>query len=193
MGVSIHYKGRIAHPAPLQQLRRDLLRFAERVHWEYLDLTGPDESQILEIILYPPGECEPVFFLIDSEGRLHPPYEVEAEEGDDSLWCSVKTQYGPLEAHVRIVELLKQIQHDYAPGLEISDEGSYWETGNLETLRSAREFLAHKMTLLPEALSNTEAKPSERSPEDLCDTVEEAAEKSVELRSAGCSKPRNTR
>jgi len=119
-----------------RELRRDLLEFAERLKWEFLDLTGPDESQILEIILYPPGGSEPVFFLFDSEGWLHPPYELEGEEGGQSLWCSVKTQYGPLAAHVQIVELLRHVQREYIPDLQVSDERHYWETENVESFRN---------------------------------------------------------
>jgi len=118
MGASIYYRGRLADPGRFQELRHDLLQFADRVKWEFLDLTGPDESIFLEIILYPPGQCEPVFFLFDSEGRLHPAYQVDA--GDEaSWWCCVKTQYGPVEAHVRILELLRHIQQHYIPDLEV--------------------------------------------------------------------------
>ncbi|RPJ50745.1 MAG: hypothetical protein EHM23_34985 [Acidobacteria bacterium] len=180
MGVSIHYRGQIADQSRFQDLRGCLLQFADRAGWEYLDLTGPAESEILEIILYPPGDSEPVSFLFDTHGRLHPPYEEEVE-GEECVWCSVKTQGGPLEAHVQIVELLKVIQRDYMPSLEVMDEGSYWETQNLESLRAAHGFLVQKRDLFSEALGNTEGGSSEPSAEDLCNAVEEVAVKSLDL------------
>jgi hypothetical protein len=156
MGISIHYKGRIGNPARVDDLRRDLVRFAAEAKWECLDLSGQDEFEILEMILYPPGPCEPVFFLFDSQGRLHPPYsyQADAKGADDPGWCSVKTQDGPLEAHVQVVELLSRIQRDYIPDLEVSDEGSYWEMEDLDSLRSARELLGLQMTLPSEALND---------------------------------------
>ena len=156
MRSSICYKGRISDPGRIQGLRRDLRRFADQVNWERLDLTGQDESEILEMILYPPGPCEPVFFLFDSQGRLHPPYsyQADAKGADDPGWCSVKTQDGTLEAHVQVVELLSRIQRDYIPDLEVSDEGSYWEMGDLDSLRSARELLGLQITLPSSALND---------------------------------------
>ncbi len=120
MRSSIRYKGRISDPVRIQGLRRDLRRFADQVRWERLDLTGQNESQILEVLLYPPGESEPVFFLFDSGGRLHPPYSYQADaQADESRWCSVKMQCAPSEAKARIVELLRHIQRHYMPDLQI--------------------------------------------------------------------------
>lgn len=146
MSVSIHYRGGVAEPNRIRELRDYLIDFADQANWECLNLTGQDESEILEIILYPPGHCEPVFFLFDTEGRLHPPYAYQ--DAENALWCSVKTEYGPVEAHVQIVELLRQIQRQFIPQLEVSDEGRYWETANLDHLQWARDFLAQQITLL---------------------------------------------
>ncbi len=144
MGLSIHYRGRISNVDRIVELRRYLYQFAKQVEWQRLDLTGLDDSRMLEIILYPPGGCEPVFFLFDSQGYLRPPDAPRAGERNEPLWCSVETAYGPLDAHVQIVELLRQIQREFIPGLEVADETGYWETENLEKLRSARRRLRRR-------------------------------------------------
>jgi len=170
----------MADPRRIGELRRHLIQFSEQAEWECLNLTGQDESRILEMILFPPGHCEPVFFLLDSQGRLHPAYEFDNDGEEQACWCSVKTQYGPLEAHIQIAELMRQIQREYMPDLEVTDEGGYWETESVERLRSAREFLAHKMAFFTEALDSYESEPSDMSPEEMCDALEEAARKSLE-------------
>jgi len=138
MSLAIQYKGQISNPTRIEFLRRALLRFAEEVRWGRLDLTGVNDSRILEVIVYPPEQCEPVFFLFDSQGRLQPPDNLETEESREPPWCSVKTHDGPVEAHVQITRLLRHIQRHYIPELAVSDQGSYWETDSIETLRSAR-------------------------------------------------------
>ena len=180
MGVSIHYKGQM-DPSRIADLRRHLLRFADQADWECLDLTQPDNPQIVEMIISPPEAYEPVFLLFDSQGRLHAPSELDPEGDSESFWCSVKTQDGPLEAHVLIVELLRHIKREYMPGLEVWDEGRYWETENVETLRAARELLAGRIGSLGEVFSGVGADPSGTSPEELCDSVEEATRKCFEI------------
>ena len=56
-------------------------------------------------------------------GRIHKP-----------PWCSVKTQFGPVETHVTLVELLRALREDFLANLEVSDEGGYWESRNLQAL-----------------------------------------------------------
>jgi hypothetical protein len=181
MGVSIHYKGRIGDPSRIADLRRHLLRFADTANWECLDLTQPENPQIVEMIISPPEACEPVFLLFDSQGRLHAPSELAPEGDSESLWCSVKTQDGPLDAHVLIVELLRQIKRDYLPDLEVWDEGRYWETENIETLRAARELLAGRIDSLGEVFSGARADRPGTPSEELCNSVEEATRKCFEI------------
>ena len=51
-----------------------------------------------------------------------------AENGElpEPPWCFVKTQFGPVEAHVALVELLTCVKHEFIPNLEIRDEGDYY-------------------------------------------------------------------
>jgi hypothetical protein len=147
MAVSIRYRGCLADLTRVSQLRHLLLEFADQANWQSLNLTGQDESHVLEIVLYPPGHCEPVFFLFDAQGRLHPPFDGRADR-TDALWCSVKTEHGPPEAHIQIVDLLGRIRRNYIPDLEVRDEAEYWETRNIDRLYAARDFLGQQMALL---------------------------------------------
>ncbi len=49
-------------------------------------------------------------------------------------WCRVTTQFGPIEGHVALVELLTALKQAFFPNLEVRDEGGYWETRDLGAL-----------------------------------------------------------
>src|SRR5205823_206009 len=38
----------------------------------------------------------------------------------------IKTQFGPVEGHVALVEMLAALKREFLPDLEVSDEGGYW-------------------------------------------------------------------
>ena len=69
--------------------------------------------------------------------------------------------------------LLKYLQEHYIPDLEVSDEGGYWETGNIETLKEKMNYLNEKMDAVCGELSRVTANHLERlSPEELASMIE---------------------
>ena len=83
-----------------------------------------------------PGQ-ETTSLLISPEGWLIGLCEIEAaEKGQlaEPPWCFVKTQFGPVEGHVALVEMLTALKREFLPNLEVHDEGDYWETRDLATL-----------------------------------------------------------
>jgi hypothetical protein len=67
-------------------------------------------------------------------------------------WCFVKTQFGTLEGHVAVVEMFRALQAEFFPGLEVSDEGGYWENRDLKELAQKRDFLQSAIKMLGEGL-----------------------------------------
>ena len=66
-----------------------------------------------------PGEgCEPLRLMFDREFRM------------DGF---TKTQYGPVEAHVRICRILRAIERHFEV-LEVTDESGFWETDDRAAL-----------------------------------------------------------
>jgi len=57
----------------------------------------------------------------------------------------VKTQFAPIEVRVAICELLRFVKDSYMPGLKVTDEGWYWETGDREKLARHLGFINEKM------------------------------------------------
>jgi hypothetical protein len=85
----------------------------------------------------------------------------------------VKTQFAPAEVHAGIVKLLRHLKKKYFPDLEVSDEGGYWETGDLDALREKQALLNEKMDLLASELGKVPAGERSRSPEELADLIED--------------------
>jgi hypothetical protein len=101
-----------------------------------------------------PGQ-ETTSLLISPEGWLINLCEIEeAEKGqlDGPPWCFVKTQYGPIEGHVALVELLDVLKREFIPNLEVCDEGDYWETRDLPGLTAKFKFLQAAMKALTDGL-----------------------------------------
>ena len=160
MGVTIHYRGSFKDLDGVED-------FEDRVLDLVLDLGGHariwrssdsgDSDRVVRglIVDLAPGQ-ESTSLLISPEGWLICPWDIEAaERGEltEPSWCSVKTQYGPIEGHVALVELLAAIKRQFMPDLEVNDEGEYWETRNLAKLQEKVSFLKRAIDTMADALS----------------------------------------
>ena len=67
-------------------------------------------------------------------------------------WCFVKTQFGTIDGHVMLVELLAALKREFLPDLEVMDEGEYWETRSLDTLRRQFDFVQSAIDGLKQGL-----------------------------------------
>src|SRR5262249_26471344 len=71
------------------------------------------------LLLQPHQNCDPLRLEFDSNLFLQE-------------FC--KTQYAPIEVHVQIVNLLRHLEPEFS-GLRVDDEGEYWSSSDLPTLR----------------------------------------------------------
>ena len=110
------------------------------------------ESRLLE-------GAESLSFLFDREGNLRCPVGVvlmlEGTLDPADAWISVKTQFASPEVHVWIVGLLKYVKKRYISDLEVSDEGEYWETGDIRILRDKMDFINRKIDQIASGLSSS--------------------------------------
>jgi len=159
MGITIHYRGRLADLARAEDFEDRLLDLA-------LDIGGlarmwrtvPDEAparKVRGIILnLAPGQ-EPVSLLLSAEGWLIGMAHI-GDAGCGRLtgppWCFTKTQFGPLEGHVALVELLAALRREFLPDLEVTDEGGYWETRDLAELARRMALIQHGIDGMAEGL-----------------------------------------
>jgi hypothetical protein len=107
-----------------------------------------DHIRGLTIDVHP--DCETVHLLFNRQGLLKR-YEPQAP-GYYTEWgyFFVKTQFAPIEVHIAVCELLRFVKDNYMPGLEVRDEGWYWETGDREKLAMYLGFINDKMRELME-------------------------------------------
>lgn len=141
MGLTIHYRGHARGRASQEAILAITERFAARRRWAIKNIDG-EEPAIFEalgegtegaarpgpvrgIIATPHPDCESLILLFDG-----------------ALWMrgSTKTQFSPLQHHVELVRLLRELAPHFTD-LEVTDEGEYWETGDLATLIARMGFL----------------------------------------------------
>jgi hypothetical protein len=143
MGVTISYRGSMADIGRVEDFEDRVVDLALEIGghvrvWRSFCDDDPQRAVRGVILELCPGQ-ETTSLLISPEGWLINLTEIkDAEEGQlaDPPWCFVKTQFGSVEGHVALVELLAALKREYFPDLEVRDEGEYWETRDLEKLRA---------------------------------------------------------
>lgn len=149
MGITVHFEGRLlgeaAYLAVISMAEKfssargwraekfavtsaTLARVRDEQDWDYV---GPTKG--IELHSHP--SCEPI--------RL---------EFDKDLYIQeyTKTQFAPIQVHIDLISLLKNISSHFS-SLDVIDEGEYFETGREDFLNGHRERCNE---ILEEHLSN---------------------------------------
>jgi len=184
MGVTIHFKGKIKSLASIPLLVDNIQSIAEELGWKYkiLDYGFSEPHALKGIALFPHPKNESLFLLFDKHGDLNNPIGIQFEENKkrNVKWNFIKTQFAPIHIHIAIVKLLQFVKAKYIPNLKVSDEGGYWETGDLEGLDERREFLNRAMDLLEEGLKKVKIPTNAKRKEDeIADIIEKIAREEV--------------
>lgn len=185
MGITVHYRGRIADMERIED-------FEDRVLDLVLELGGRaeiwrstadhDPQRMVRGVLahLHPGQ-ETTSLLISPEGWLVPFFQIEeAEQGTiaEPPWCFVKTQFGPVESHVALVEMLAALQREFFPDLEVHDEGGYWESRDAGELARRHSFLRVAIDGLAEGLQQHGLSPeAAEDPEIVIERIRRIAAK----------------
>jgi hypothetical protein len=184
MGITIHYRGRLADLSRIEVFEDRLVDFALEVGgmariWR----SQADDSlrMVRGVILnVAPGQ-ELTSMLISPEGWLINLTEIkDAERGrlPEPSWCFVKTQFGPVEGHVALVEMLADLKREFIPELEVSDESGYWETRDLAQLVRKRTFQKEAIDALAEGFQRHGlSREAAEDPEILIRHIERVAER----------------
>jgi hypothetical protein len=160
MGITIHYRGRLGDLPRIEDFEDRLLDFALEFDghaqiWRSRADATPDRM-VRGVILHLAPGMEPVSLLVAPEGWFVNLFEIEeAEQGllTEQSWCFTKTQFGPLEGHVAVVEMFAELKREFVPDLEVNDEGGYWETRDLQELKRRLVFVGGAIDALAEGLS----------------------------------------
>ncbi len=176
MGITIHYRGKIADIGKVKDVCYELNDIAGSMHWpcssldedfskpmtadlvhdaESVEITG--HLPLKGVSIKPHPECELFNFYFDKEGNVSSPITyIMASDGSvkpDKAFVFVKTQFAPIDVHITLIKLLKYLKKRYVPNLEVVDEGGYWETDDKELLKEKMDFLSDKIKMTANALS----------------------------------------
>ncbi|MEX2315711.1 MAG: hypothetical protein WD669_01075 [Pirellulales bacterium] len=185
MGVTIHYRGSLADLGRVEDFEDRVIDLALAVGgnvrlWRSADKA--DNSRMMRglILDLAPGQ-DTTSLLVSPEGWFTSLFEIEdAAKGrlSEPSWVFVKTQFGPIEGHVALVELLDAIKKEFAPNLEVEDEGNYWQNRDVHELRQKIEFLNHATDVFTAALEGDRLSSEAREdPEILATRIERIARK----------------
>ena len=145
MGITVAYRGRLADLARVEDFEDRVLDLAlemgglAHIWRSHAEANRERMVRGIFVNLFP-GQ-EPASLLLAPEGWLIGLGDVEDSERGRLTgppWCLTKTQFGPIEGHVALVEMLKALRNEFLPDLEVSDEGGYWERGDLAELARLR-------------------------------------------------------
>jgi hypothetical protein len=184
MGVTIAYRGRIADLSLIEEFEKRIVDFAaehggEARVWRTHADDDPDRVVRGVILNLAPGQ-ESTSLLFSPEGWLINLTEIEdAELGKlkEPSWCFVKTQFGPIEGHVALVEMFAALKHDFLPDLEVSDDGGYWDTRDLAELVRRQSLISTAIDGLKEGLTRYRlSHEAAEDPEIVLRRVERVAE-----------------
>lgn len=128
MGVTIHYQGKLKDRAAYDAAIARARDFAQARGWTHRDI--PEEYRRLDRM----RDEEEWRYEGSTKGielLAHPDCEPVRLEFDRDLYIQeyTKTQFAPLEIHAGVVELLRALAPCFA-GLDVADEGEYFETGD---------------------------------------------------------------
>ncbi|MBN2579403.1 MAG: hypothetical protein JXB10_10460 [Pirellulales bacterium] len=135
MGVTIFYRGSLNDLNRVGDFEDCVLNLVLELGgqarvWRSNDDEDPQRMIRGVVLDLYPGQ-ETTSLLISPEGWIVNLCEIEeAEKGQlaEPPWCFVKTQCGPVEGHVALVEMLAALKREFLSNLEVTDEGGYWET-----------------------------------------------------------------
>lgn len=159
MGVTIHYRGTIDDISQVETMEDRFLDLifslgGRATLWR--SFADHDSSRVVRglIVNLEPGQ-DTFSLLISPEGHLTPLFQInDAEKAplDEPPSCFVKTQFGSLQGHVAVVHLLDALRQRFFSNLEVSDEGEYYQSRDVDQLAQKRQFLPSAVESMADGL-----------------------------------------
>lgn len=202
MGITIHASGKIDYIDDIPRLIDDLKGAAEGCGWTYHIINDDFAVQPNAVLApYKTGgqaatikgslglkgiilNAEPLAVLFDCNGVLTDMMQQLSwinAHGLGERFTMCKTQFGTIDSHIRIIELLDSLKRKYISDLSVSDEGAYWESRDRRLLAEKRIALGHHLRHAEKVISNLEVSSADaRDAESIAARIEEALSKAEE-------------
>lgn len=152
MGLTVHFKGQLRDTKQLLAFVDEVEDIANSLEWEShridqivpiaANISLPEQRvgegiQIRGLHVTPP-QCETICFTFAPSGKLMSVLNALSIDLDPELdlayWLHTKTQSAGIEVHIAIISLFRYLSHKYFQSFEVSDEGEYWESNDIELL-----------------------------------------------------------
>lgn len=177
MGITIHYQGNIANQELIPKLCMELTDIAMAMGWEAHHIPAEDDTDcpLTGVILAAKQGLEPLPFIFDRDGVLRN-LTALMDPADNNFYTfiiSCKTQFSSPADHAWIIGLLKYIQQQYIPELKVTDEGEFWETGDIDLLAKRMNYLASKINQISDNLTSLPAPPADATPEKIANLIQQ--------------------
>jgi hypothetical protein len=176
MGLSIHYIGRIGQYKKILELIAEVKDACDSLGW-VTQLFPVSKTDPLYGIMFAPEGCEPIFMTFLENGQLCSPIHLlypdifEDLPPDQRYTISTKTQYAGMDAHIAVLKLIRYIKDKYLSEFQLFDEGDYWETWEIDTLRKNWSRYEMIIDIMANALSKIEKIPGQ--PPGVADRIEQ--------------------
>jgi hypothetical protein len=200
MGITICARGEIDRIENIPLLIEDVKQFAGESNWTYRviddDFDIPADAVLTHrssdkpgciiegslgvkgIILNAGQGVEMLAVLFDRSGTLTDMMQQVSwiqNKGQDERLTMCKTQFGSIEAHIRIIELFDLLKKKYISNLMVDDEGAYWESRDRRILAEKRVALGHFIRHTERVISGIELSGEDaRDPDAIASRIEEA-------------------
>ncbi len=132
MGITIHFEGRLKEPDSYNRCLDIITYFIKQNSWDFIEI--PEEIRTLSRVKDEKdwdysGKTKGI------EIQPHPNTDPFRFEIDEDLYLQeyCKTQFAPIEIHIKIIALLKALEKEFEK-LFVVDEGEYYESGNVDRL-----------------------------------------------------------
>jgi len=173
MGLSIHYSGSLANPAILPDMISEVSDIAKTFGWRFeifdsefpeqgFDNPGFNLETVYGLCVIPP-ESEPVWLSFLSNGRMSGPHllqlwgsETDVERKEYLYMPWTKTQYAGIGEHIKVITLFRYLEKKYLAGFQMTDEGGYWETNDLNVLKENFRKYNYIMDTFADILENSD-------------------------------------
>lgn len=147
MGLSFHYKGALKNPQSLKKMIEEVTDISRANQWKFHvfedefpndAFTPHSHDDSIYGICFTPPECETISLTFLSNGKMCAFYNLEYSKGSenelDDHYLSVKTQFAGPAIHIQIIKIFDYLNKKYFENFDLTDEGNYWETKNVQLL-----------------------------------------------------------
>ena len=197
MGLSIHFKGELRDMKQLSAFVEEVEDIANSLDWKSHRIDRVmelEESCLLEeqrteggirirgIHITPP-DCETLCLTFAPSGKMMSLLGVLSAakmypEFDFVYWLHTKTQYAGIEVHIAVISLLRYLEKKYFQSFEVSDEGEYWESNDVDLLTQRFDEYTKLIAAVKGALEKA-AIPPDLSENNLIQKITEIIEKGL--------------